>query len=124
MNYKINFWNELFQALIDIHLINGNDFDGFYHLGTNDSFVQLERLDYSATTPYPFLRYTFKSPEGGDVMFSVNNKEGGGMETVLDRVRDKSGYVQQLNIPNEQAEEILQQCYLFAVKEMSTIWYN
>lgn len=124
MNYKINFWNELFQALIDIHLINGNDFDGFYHLGANDSFVQLERLDYSATTPYPFLRYTFKSPEGGDVMFSVNNKEGGGMETVLDRVRDKSGYVQQLNIPNEQAEEILQQCYLFAVKEMSTIWYN
>lgn len=124
MNYKINFWNELFQALIDIHLVNGNDFDGFYYLGDNDAFVQLERLDYSATTPYPFLRYTFKSPEGGDVMFSVNNKEGGGMETVLDRVRDQSGIVQQLDIPNEQAEQILQQCYLFAVKEMSTIWYN
>lgn len=124
MNYKINFWNELFQALIDIHLVNGNDFDGFYYLGANDSFIQLERPDYSATTPYPFLRYTFKSPEGGDVMLSVNNKEGGGMVTILDRVRDQSGVVQQLYKPNEQAEQILQQCYLFAVKEMSTIWYN
>lgn len=124
MNYKINFWNELFQALIDIHLINGNDFDGFYYIADKDAFIQLERLDYSATTPYPFLRYTFKSPEGGDVMFSVNNKEGGGMETVLDRVRDQAGVVQQLNIPNELAEQILQECYLFAVKQMATIWYN
>lgn len=124
MNYKINFWNELFQALIDIHLVNGNDFDGFYYLGANDSFIQLERLDYSATSPYPFLRYTFKSPEGGDVMLSVNNKEGGGMETILDRVRDSNGVIQQLDKPNELAEKILHQCYLFAVGEMSTIWYN
>lgn len=124
MNYKLNFWHELFKNLIDIHLVNGNDFDDFLIKGEGDSFIQLERLDYSATSSTPFLRYTFETDDGCNIIYSVNNKPGGGMETVIDRVRDFHGHIQQLDIPNPIAEEVMRDVYLFAVKEMSTIWYN
>ncbi|ABY62900.1 hypothetical protein ST201phi2-1p067 [Pseudomonas phage 201phi2-1] len=124
MNYKLRFWHELFQNLIGVHLVNGCHFDGFLIKGEGNSFMQLERLDYSATSPEPFLRYTFKSPEGGDIIYSVNNKPDGGMETVVDRVRDANGVIQLLDGPNLIAEEVMQDVYLHAVKLMATIWYT
>lgn len=125
MNYKLRFWDDLFKALIDIHLTNGNKFDGFMHLCENDAFVQLERLDYEAASPWPFLRYTFKSPEGGSVSYSVNNKQGGsGLDICISLVRDTDDYIHLLSEPNPRAEQIMLQCYLFAVKQMATIWYN
>jgi len=124
MHYKLRFWHELFQNLILQHLINGGDFDGFLIKGEGESFMQLERLDYSATSPTPFLRYTFECPNGCNIIYSVNNKPDGGTETVLDRVRDFHGNIRRVDEYDVVAEEVLQDGYLNAVKLMSTVWYT
>lgn len=125
MNYKLGFYDELFKTLINIHLVNGNDFDGFKYvdIGTG-AFIQLERLDYEDSTSSIFLRYTFKSPEGGSVSYCVNNNKSGGLDICISLVRDTDDYIHLLSEPNPRAEQIMLQCYLFAVKQMATIWYN
>ena len=125
MNYRLRYWDELFKGLIDWHLVNGNDFSGFISYYTEKAYFQLERLDRTSESKIPFLLYTFVSEKGLRVVYAVNNKpSGSGITTVLVSVSDANGVVQLLDGHNLLAEEIMRECYLFAVKAMDTHWYN
>lgn len=123
MNYKLNYWNDLFIALIDIHLVNGNHFDSEI-INCEPGSLMLERLDYSSENPIDFLRYTFECGGGGKVVYAVNNKVGGGTVTTLNQVIDHRGVIQQLDIPNVDAQLIMEDCFEFAVKVMKNIWFD
>lgn len=124
MNYKFRYWDELFKRMIQIHLDNGNDWDGFHYKYEKHAYIEMARLDFESTFRYPYLKYTFSTPDGNAVIYTVNNKSTGGLETEIRGVHSVGGTVYDLTEPSEDAEEILKECYLFAVKQMSTIWYN
>lgn len=124
LNFRQQYWDDLFKGLIDIHLVNGNHFDDFIQHSEGQSYLKLERLDYSADSTIPFLRYTFCAIGGETVVYAVNNKTGGGLEKIIVRVAKANGEVMLLEGPNPEVESIMRECYLFAVKAMDTIWYE
>jgi len=124
MNYRLRYWHELFEGLINIHLINGNHFDSVIHNGLGKEAITLERLDYDRDNETDFLRYTFEDSVGNKVVYSVDNKPEGGLDIKLVRVVGANDEVLQLDTPNHYAQRTMNDCYMAAVKLMNTFWYD
>lgn len=124
MNYRLEYWDVLFKHLIGHHLANGNNFDDFISYYAGKAYFRLERVDHNSGTVIPFLRYTFVSENGNSVVYQVNAMRcGSGTTTVIGHVSDFNGEIQLLDGPNQWAEEIMRECYLFAVHAMQNHWY-
>lgn len=122
MHYKLNFWDYQFKALIEFHMVEGNDFEWTVN-GSDGSSVVITRLDYARTNDTDYLRYTFKMGDRREVVYCVDNNPKGGVTVRLAKVSSSNGEVQLLDIPNPVAEDVMCECYLTGVKIMRTFWF-
>lgn len=125
MHYKLDFWDSLFVALIDIHLVNGNHFDGLTVDQGSLGKMSFERLDLDEENGDLFLRYTFEAHNGGKVMYVVRTPlNGSGFRIELQPIVDDEGVVRLLDKPSQDNEQIMSTCFDLAVKAMKDIWYE
>lgn len=123
MHYKYRWWDDLFKDLINNHMVNGESFD-WNVVGDDDMNLVVKREDYESDTPWPFLCYTFTSKEGEVVYTVMNKREGGGTETLLRSIATPNGIRYLHELHDDNAERILQECYISGVRLISTIWYS
>lgn len=125
MNYKLKFWDDLFTSLIEIHLVNGNHFDGLTVDKGSLGKMSFERLDLDGENGDLFLRYTFEALNGDKVVYVVRTPlDGSGLRIELSQIVDDEGVVRLLDKPSDDNENIMSNCFDLAVKAMKDIWYE
>lgn len=76
MHYRSEIWVNQYQALINLHLANGNHMDDMEHVFGKELSVKWARLDYGRGNQNELMLYTFTNRETFEsIKFKVSKSE-------------------------------------------------
>lgn len=125
MNYRLRYWHELFEALIELHMVNGNEFNREINDGKGN-WVKTKRTDHDSDTPWPLLRYEIHYRDT-TITYSVDNQPEGGTKTTLVSIAEYGGRVRMIDdstVRDEINERIMRDAYIFAVGMFNEFWFD